>query len=243
MLSPVAVVFDIDGVLIDTASMIRAGQRRVEELLGLSSDSDEAQFHDAWRNLAVVLGSRITPFFLNCLAEEFRLRGRPTTDSWLLHGGFIQDYWRAVRPTPSARDVLQWLKRKGIKRAILSDGEEAAQIRKLRDADLFDLFDPSLIEVQASDSHLAKPNPAMLRQLVSRMQAKASEVAYIGDRESDVLVAKLSGCFAVRLADGKEHPNVYAQLRSVREVAANHLRLAVPDLTVDSLIALKNHIS
>lgn len=229
------VVFDIDGVLIDTSEMVKAGQRSVACCLGIRRSGDEEIFFEVWRNLAIVLGTSISSFFLDCVVRECRKNGLVLRDKPQLYDVFQSGYWSDVRPAPHADHLIRWLNSSNIKTGILSDGDSPSQLRKLELAGLLQLFESSSISIQDPTSKYSKPNPTKLLGLVSSLGIDIRDVAYIGDRASDILVAKLSGCVAVRLADGREHPNVNAGLRAVRGAAGNSLYLTTPDLTVDSL--------
>jgi phosphoglycolate phosphatase-like HAD superfamily hydrolase len=229
------VIFDIDGVLIDTSGMVKAGQKSVACRLGIRRSDEEDVFFEVWRNLAIVLGTTISEFFLDCVVKECRMNGLLLENDTQLHEVFQSGYWSDVRATPHANHLIEWLKSSNIKIGILSDGAASSQLRKLQLAGLWRLFESSSISIQDPTSKYSKPNPAKLLGLVSSMGVNADDAAYVGDRESDVLVAKLSGCCAVRLADGREHPNVNAGLQAVRGAAGNSLHLTTADLTIDSL--------
>lgn len=230
------VIFDIDGVLIDTSGMVKAGQRSVACRLGIRRSDDEDYFYEAWRNLSIVLGTNISEFFLDCVVKECGVHGLALENSAHLYDDFQSGYWSNVKPTAYASDAISHLNSSNIKTGVLSDGNASSQLRKLQLAGLLHLFEPSSISIQDPTSIYSKPNPAKLLGLVSTMGVDADDVAYVGDRESDVLVAKLSGCYAIRLADGREHPNVSAGLQAVRGAAGDSLHLTTPDLTIDSLV-------
>ncbi len=237
------VIFDIDGVLVDTARMVKAGQESVALRLGITRADDELYFFEAWQNLAVLLGSPISEFFLECLVEECKLQGVSLKRSGRLLDDFLAGYWRKVRAVPNARNALRELGVAGTKLAVLSDGDSDAQLRKLQLAGLREFFDPPSISIASSGSEYAKPNPVKLSGLISTIGVDFQEAAYVGDRESDVLVARLCGCLAVRFVDGREHPNVNAGLRAVRSAAGDSLHLTVPDLTVASFSELSARLS
>jgi HAD superfamily hydrolase (TIGR01549 family) len=232
------VVFDIDGVLIDTAGMVTAGQMSVAQRLGLFG-RDQEELQEAWRDLAVTIGGEVTPAFLECLLEECRLRGLQVQQDAPVFDAFLEAYWKNVTSMARAGHLMQWLYDRDIRVGIVSNGSRSTQLRKLQLAGMLDWFDSALIEIRESDSRYAKPDPSVLRTLINKVGTSPLSTAYVGDRVGDVLTAKLCGCISVLLADEVDHPNVNENLRVVREVAGSHLLIAKPDLVVPSLHLLQ----
>jgi HAD superfamily hydrolase (TIGR01549 family) len=233
------VVFDIDGVLIDTARMVSAGQANVIDILGAESQGRERDILEAWQDLAVTIGGKVSSAFVACLVDECRLRGIEVRREVSVYEAFMDGYWRDVEALPGGAELLRWLKDQRIFTGILSNGKRSAQLRKLELAGLLDWFDEALIEVHEPDSKHAKPDPSKLRELLDKAGVDRVRTVYVGDRVSDVLTARLCGCGSVLLAAGCDHPNVNTALRVARESARDRLLIARPDLTVTSLSVLQ----
>ncbi len=200
-----AVVFDLDGTLIDGYDAIHEalafalgrlglpdpGRERVREMVGHGLESllvraagpDRAEegvrlFREYYPEVAVA-GSRLLPGVESALA--------------LLSA---EGYALAVASNKPARFSRLILEAKGVAgRFAAIVGPDAA--------------------------HPPKPDPAMLRSLLSRTRAAAAETVCVGDMEVDVEFARAGGCRAVVLPTGSR--------------TAEYLRAAGADAMIASL--------
>jgi len=100
-----------------------------------------------------------------------------------------------IEPIAGALDTLVWLRQRGCRLALLTNGAGAAQRRKI---DLFDLagfFEQVLIEGEVG---FGKPDPRIFQQALTSMAASPSDTWMIGDNlDWDVAGAQQHGIFSV----------------------------------------------
>lgn len=106
--------------------------------------------------------------------------------------------WRkeaAVALFDGALDVLEELRRRGVKLGLVTNGNAAFQRRKLERFALESFFGAILIE---SEWRAGKPDPSIFREALLRLDATAGDAWMVGDNlEADVAGAKAAGLRAV----------------------------------------------
>lgn len=111
----------------------------------------------------------------------------------------MKEYYMAhsqikTRPYDGIKEVLDTLKDKGIKMAVVSNKLDKAV--KVLARDLYPQMDYALGEIEGV---ARKPAPDMVEMALTELGVDKSEAVYIGDSEVDVLTAKNSGldCISV----------------------------------------------
>lgn len=98
---------------------------------------------------------------------------------------------RLVRLLPNAEDTLNTLKERGIKLALLTNGEAESQRAKVEKLGLGAYFPVCLIEGELG---FGKPDPRIFQLALDNMDAKPSEAWMLGDRlEFDIIGAQNMG--------------------------------------------------
>lgn len=94
-----------------------------------------------------------------------------------------------TRPYEGITELLQELKRRGIRNAVVSNKFEAA-VKSLCDA-----YFPGLIDVAVGDQpgYRTKPAPDNLLRAMEALRVKREEVLYLGDSDVDVETAENTG--------------------------------------------------
>ncbi|RYF41701.1 MAG: HAD family hydrolase, partial [Cytophagaceae bacterium] len=181
-----AVLFDIDGTLIDsngahTRAWVQTlhhhgrsvSYRQMRSLIGKGSD----------KVFGEILG----------IKSESALAKQITKDrTQLLMSSFI----RNLDPTPGARLLVQRLRSEGLRLVIASSsGEELPAL--LEQAGLRDLLDTAVSSDEAKES---KPDGDIINVALQKAGAQPSEAVMIGDTPYDVAAAKAAGvkCIALR---------------------------------------------
>lgn len=107
-------------------------------------------------------------------------------------------------PDPDAARVLEELRRRGLRLAVISNTEDGRLADALAAAGLADRFDLLV------DSHLvgaSKPDAAIFRYALERLGVGAGEAAFVGDSYAhDALAARAAGLRAVLLDPLDRHP-------------------------------------
>ena len=111
-------------------------------------------------------------------------------------GEDIQECWNATqwRNTvlySDTREVLEELKRRGYRLAVLTNGSLEGQSGKLRQSGLLDLLEEVLISGQ---TRYKKPDPRIFRQLMDKMGVTPQECVFVGDQfRNDIYGAHEAG--------------------------------------------------
>ncbi|WP_432197660.1 HAD family hydrolase [Streptomyces sp. bgisy027] len=229
------IIFDVDGTLIDTAVMVTCGQDDVAEALGF--DEVEADLmKEAWRALATVGFGEPSSVFMQALKYELERHFGVTCNAQaeVMVEHFWRGYWKACR-AEIALEVLSRALDRGIRVAVSSNGNRDRQLKKLKLAGIYQLFDSQLIQIEPSDGIRAKPSPAMIDLLMRQAKASPNESLMVGDRESDVAAARLAGCRSGMLTRTKQHPNVTSDLLKARDEARRALSITQPDYFLSNL--------
>lgn len=123
-------------------------------------------------------------------------------------------------PDPSAADVLDELKRRGLLLAVISNTEDGRLVESLDAAGLAGKFDLLI------DSHVVghrKPDPAIFGLTLERLKLEPGEAAYVGDSYAhDALAARAVGMRGILLDPHDLHPeSLCPRIRSLNELCAD----------------------
>ena len=181
-----AVLFDLDGTLIDTAPDIAAALNQALQRQGLRAASMEQV--RGW----IGDGTRAS------LAKAVRAAGiaEPEVDACVdaLWPGFEYDYAQACgehsHVYPGVRRMLERLIGAGIQVGLVTNKEAAFSHRLLVRHDLHECFD---LMVCGDTLPVRKPDPAMLAHALQALQCAPDEALYDGDSAIDVRTARAAG--------------------------------------------------
>jgi pyrophosphatase PpaX len=204
-----AVIFDLDGTLIDTVELIRASFRYATKAVLGEALPDEITMANVGQPL-VTQFQEMAPAHAVELLQAFREFNRAHHDE-------------IARSYPGTIETLSELRRRGVPTGIVtSKGTESAT----RGIEHFGLAGFMSTIVTADDVRLHKPDPHPLRVAAERMGVELGYCIYLGDSPHDVqaalsgdaiAVAALWGAFSVQdvLAPGPAFA-----LRSITELPA-----------------------
>ena len=121
---------------------------------------------------------------------------------------------------PEAPRVLDDLKRQGLIVAVISNTEDGRLIDSLNASGISDRFDLLI------DSHLVghrKPEPAIFRLALERLELEPHEAAYVGDSYAhDALAARAIGLRGILLDPLDLHPeSVCPRIKSLNDLCWN----------------------
>ncbi len=111
----------------------------------------------------------------------------------------LERYARGLLPTLGARDLVEWLRARGL-RVVIATGASAGEVTTLlRAAGVDDLVDAA---VTADDAARTKPAPDILVAALERAGVPAADAVMIGDTPYDVAAARAASVPAIALRCG-----------------------------------------
>jgi beta-phosphoglucomutase len=182
-----AVVFDLDGVITDTAEFHYLGWKRLADELGVPFDREKNQKLrgvSRMESLELVLsGSGLS--FSAPQKEELAAR----------KNGYYQDYVSGIKPSdllPGIERFLKELKQANLKLAIASASKNAfTVIELLKIAGFFDYI------VDAAKINRGKPDPELFLKAASGVEITPAKCVGVEDAEAGIAAIKAAGMKAV----------------------------------------------
>lgn len=191
--TPSALIFDLDGTLVDTAPDLAAAMNHVLALHGRRHVALERVRH------MVGQGARVL------MARGFAETGTPVDDGVLdaLYDEFLSHYLSNIavnsRPFPGLAPVLDGLARDGVAMAVCTNKPEAATLALLDALDLKRYFGAV---VGGDTLPVNKPHPETAREALRRLDAPADGAIFVGDSETDVATARAAGLAVIGVSFG-----------------------------------------
>jgi HAD superfamily hydrolase (TIGR01549 family) len=179
---PSALLFDIDGVLVDSVGWTYAAYIYAVESVGLSRPSDDSL------RAVLTLGPR---------TALRRLCGAIWNSAFRAYSSFAAstiDQTAYLRPFPDIPETLASLRAVGIRMGAVTSRNRADARRHLR-AGRVDSFMETVVTY--GDTRLHKPNPAPVLCGLERLALDARTVAYLGDTTDDLAAARGAGVLAI----------------------------------------------
>jgi phosphoglycolate phosphatase len=183
-----AVVFDLDGTLLDTLDDLADCMNAALRELGLK-DHPDVSHHKYF------VGDGVRNYILRVLPEDKR------ADEELiarLSATYRRNYaagWKVkTRPYDGVPQTLAELRRRGLRLAVLSNKPD-----EFSKATVAAFFEPGLFElvVGAGDDMPLKPDPAAALEIARRMGLAPADFLYVGDTATDMKTAVAAGMFPV----------------------------------------------
>jgi phosphoglycolate phosphatase len=186
-----AVVFDLDGTLIDSAGELRAALNRALGALGRRPLSD--------REVTAMIGDGIVRLTERALA----VTGVPLTDVALDRAvAAVKTAYATLPPSrlySGAREILTALSECGIALALCTNKPVDATRHILDQLGLADLFQA----VAGGDSYpTKKPDPMPVRGLLAQLGVAPAAAALVGDSSNDIMAGRAAGLTTVAVTYG-----------------------------------------
>ncbi len=212
--APLAIVFDLDGTLVDTPPDMHASANRM-----LTKAKREK------------ITLKETHQFIGDGIERFVERALSVTDAPFNNHDldtavsiFLKDYEKnssvLSQPYAGVAETLGKLKTAGHRLAVCSNKPQFASERLLEDLNLLHFFD---IVCGGDRYPIRKPNPLHLTNLLNEMQISPENAAMVGDNENDSETALGAGVFFILCTYGYARKPLY-------EITANERINFLPDL-------------
>lgn len=184
-----AIIFDLDGTLLDTLPSLVHSCNTVLRSLGHPTHEQ-----DAYRQM---VGSGISNLVRQMLPEDFR-------DSQ--HAQALKQYrdtykrnlYYKLSPYPGIPELVNELGKKGIQLAVLSNKEQSFSQQLITNIfpESFDFI------IGAGTDYPLKPDPASANVLAESFRLDKSEILFVGDSKVDMMTAKNAKMTACAVAWG-----------------------------------------
>ena len=173
-----AIIFDFDGVLVNTTSNYVKAFHKVLKANNITADDNELKSH---------FGKPVLEIMAECVPKKNKVG-----DAQKLASEFHEEVSRKwfmddMALFPKTENILQELKKQGLLLAIASGTNSAFLIRFLDYLNIRKYFN---VVLGSNDVKNCKPYPEIALKAVDSLGITAQDALYIGDAKADVSVAK-----------------------------------------------------
>ena len=216
-----ALIFDLDGTLVDTVyAHVLAWQRALEEA---DMPIEGWKIH---RRIGMSGG-----LFTRAVAREV---GRPLTSEEVeviqtRHGELYRELLPQRRPLPGAVELLEELRAAGVSHGIATSGRRPEIDRSLEVLGI----GAETVVVERGDVQRAKPEPDLFLTCAERLGTAPAECYVVGDAVWDLLAARRAGMLSVGLQTGGYGEDELTRAGAFRVYRdANELRESLDELGI-----------
>ena len=223
---PVSVVaFDLDDTLWDEHHATDRAARALYDDWHLDTRVSFEAFRLDWKRLSTEQFDAFTRGEISHLEQRRQrvrgmreLLGLPHDEAQLkrslsLYQETYETFWT---PFPESLPVLTEFRSRGLGIGLITNGDGTQQRAKLARMGLTDSFDWILI---SGDVGVAKPDPRIFRELMTRSGASAERILFVGDRlDKDVLPARQLGMSALQIDHGGQGGPASGAIRSLTDL-------------------------
>lgn len=182
-----AVLFDIDGTLVDSNYLHIHAWCRAFEDVGIAVES--------WRihRSIGVDGSRLVQHLSGGADEDVQQRAKD------LHLRYFKEASRLLRRLPGSRELLARVRELGLQVVLATSAgeDELSLLRGVLDSD-----DLVSAVTSAKDVDTAKPEPTIIQVALDRAGVDADQAVYVGDAVWDVIACGRAGVPSIGLLSG-----------------------------------------
>lgn len=178
-----AIIFDMDGVIVDTEKYHEKAYQKVSRRLGFSlTDREVLHFKGV-----------TAPEIFYCLFRKHKIK-RDAEKYALLKDKVYRSYLKNLKALPGVINFINQLKKVKVKIAIASSGSRLNVnfiLKKLRLRRKFNAV------VNGDQVKKGKPNPEIFLKAARKMKVKPKECVVIEDSVSGIKAAKRAGMFCI----------------------------------------------
>ncbi|MDR2259918.1 MAG: phosphoglycolate phosphatase [Azoarcus sp.] len=182
--APRALLFDLDGTLLDTIADLAAAANLMLAELGQPPRSQE-EIHS-------FVGKGIANLVHRCLTENRAPVSGAETEAALaaFHRHYTRVNGQNTRPYPGVPELLAALTARALKMAVVTNKATAFTLPLLEQFGIA----PHLGAVVCGDTlPVRKPDPAVIEHACARLEVTPPETLVIGDSANDALAARAAG--------------------------------------------------
>jgi phosphoglycolate phosphatase len=181
-----AVLFDLDGTLLNTLDDLAASANRVLQRHSFPTHPVQAYRHYVGDGAGMLVTRMLPP------DQRDEITHRRCLEEFLADYG--ANFQVKTQPYPGILDMLQDMQARRVRGAIFSNKPHditQALVQALLPAGLFEVV------LGATDDLPRKPDPAGALQVVQEMELPAESFVYLGDSGTDMLTASAAGMYPV----------------------------------------------
>lgn len=181
-----AVVFDLDGTLIDSLSLVLSSIAHALEPFGGKPTME----------IFAKLGGPPERFLPNLLPDI-----RHVPEAMRRMDLFHRENWHRIQPFEGVAQTLGRLRDGGVQLAVWTGRDRESGSRMLRELKLEAFF---ATVVYGDDLPTHKPDPAGLREIMQRLDVAPEETIFVGDADVDVLGGAACGVDTILVRHARE---------------------------------------
>ncbi len=185
--TPAAVLFDVDGTLVDSNYLHVEAWARAFAEVGVSVPAwrvHRAIGQDSAKLLDALLGDRVSEL------------GDQATE---LHSRFYSELAPRLKPLAGASELLRALHDRGTRVVLATSAPEDELLVLTETLDSDDFIDAT---TNADDVETAKPDPSIVAVALERAGAEADRAMFIGDSVWDCIAASRAGVRTIGMLSG-----------------------------------------
>lgn len=214
---PRAVIFDVDGTLVDSNDAHAAAWRDVLRDFGFERAFGEI------RRLIGMGGDKLLPALTGSSADSDLGKRIREARSRRFHDAFVDK----LRPFPGVRALLARIAGDGFRLGIASSARQDELDRLLEIAGVDDLIDR---QTSSDDVDASKPDPDAVHAALAKLGVPAGAATMVGDTPYDVQAAARAGVAMIALRCGGWADADLAGARAIFDDASDLLARYTPDL-------------
>ncbi len=172
-----AVLFDLDGTLIDSAEDIALALRLTLDEIGMPQRMPP--------DVRGLIGGGVRALLEKVLGKDFR-----EEHVRVFRRHYIENPVVHTKPYPGMEETLRELRSRGVKLAVVTNKLEELSVEILRRLKLIDLFD---LVVGGDTFEEKKPSPVPILKTLEFIGVDPEESLMVGDTEADILSGKGAG--------------------------------------------------
>ena len=192
-----AVIFDLDGTLVDTMDSLTKAINMMRNELGYVNITKE--------KAALAINYGIKRFVRDCLPEDVKDDDDIFDRAYKVYcDKYEQVHLEVEKPYGHVYELLDELKKMGVKLAVISNKKDNYTVGICKK-----LFKSYLDEARGQrDGAPAKPDPTVPLEICKGLGVEPSECLYVGDSDVDMETAKNCGFTSVGVSWGYRSPEV-----------------------------------
>jgi beta-phosphoglucomutase len=213
-LKPKALIFDMDGVLVDSEPLYERAKREAFRKAGIVLPEER---------FATLIG-RGDEAMLKDLASDFSLSAEQSAEILRQKNEFYESSESTLRPIPGALDFVHWSHRH-FRLALATSASPRYRHFLMTKFDIESLFE---VVVDAALIKVPKPSPDVFEITLKKLSLEPTRSWIIEDSINGLVAAKQAGCFAVG---------------ATTSFSSQILRSTGADVVVQSFAQLRSHLA